>query len=98
IPAMSIVNLALRFLLELCAVAAAAYSANELAAAAGAGPLSWIAAVGAASAVILVWAAVVAPKTQNGLSPLRKERLGTAIMLATAVALGLAGQQTLAIW
>jgi len=94
---MSIVNLALRLVLELCAIAAAAYSGNELAAAVGAVPLGWIAAVGAASAVILLWAAIVAPKTQNGLSPLRKERIGTAIMLTTAAALACAGQPTLAI-
>ena len=92
---MSIANLFLRFVLELGAVAAAGYSGYQLAAAAG--PLRWIAAVGAALAVIVLWAVVVAPKTQNGLSPLRKERIGTAIMLATAGALALAGQPTLAV-
>ena len=92
---MSIANLALRFMLELFAVAAAAYSGNQLAAAAG--PLSWIGAVGAALAFILLWAVVAAPKTQNGLSELQKERIGTVIMLATAGALALAGQPALAI-
>ena len=92
---MSIANLLLRFVLELCAVAAAAYGGNHLAAAAG--PLSWVAAVGAALAVILLWAVVVAPNTQNGLSQPQKDRIGTVIMLATAGVLALEGQTTLAI-
>ena len=92
---MSITNLALRFMLELFAVAAAAYSGNQLAAAAG--PLSWIGAVGAALAFILLWAVVAAPKTQNGLSGLQKERIGSVIMLATAGALVLTGQPAIAV-
>ena len=92
---MSIANLVLRFMLELCAVTAAAYSGNQLAAAAG--PPSWVGAVGAALAFILLWAVVAAPKTQNGLSVQQKERIGTGIMLATAGALALAGQPVLAI-
>lgn len=92
---MSIANLVLRFGLEVFAVAAAAYSGNQLAAAAG--PLSWIGAVGAALAFILLWAVVAAPKTQNGLSVQQKERIGTVIMLATAGALALAGQPALAV-
>jgi hypothetical protein len=92
---MSIANLALRFMLELGAVAAAAYAGNQLAAAAGA--FGWIGAVGAALAFILLWGVVAAPKTQNGLSALQKERIGTVIMLATALALALSGQPALAI-
>lgn len=92
---MSIANLVLRFMLELCAVVAASYSGSQLAAAAG--PLGWIGAVGAAIGFILLWAVVAAPRTQNGLSGLQKERIGTVIMLATAGALALAGQPTLAI-
>ena len=92
---MSIANLFLRFVLELGAVAAAGYSAYELAA--DAGPVRWLVGIAASLAVILLWAAVAAPKTQNGLSPLRKERIGTVIMLATAGALALAGQPTLAL-
>ena len=92
---MSIANLFLRFVLELGAVAAAGYSGYELAA--GAGPFRWLVGMGAALAIIVVWAIVVAPKMQNGLSPLRKERIGTVIMLATAAALALAGQPTIAL-
>lgn len=92
---MSIANLFLRFMLELGAIAAAGYSGYQLAAAAG--PLRWVAAVGAVLAVIVLWAVFVAPKTQNGLSQVRKERIGTAIMLATAGALALAGQPTVAV-
>ena len=92
---MSIANLFLRFMLELGAIAAAGYSGYQLAAAAG--PLRWVAAVGAVLAVIVLWAVFVAPKTQNGLSQLRKERIGTAIMLAAAGALALAGQPTVAV-
>lgn len=90
---MSIANLALRFVLELCAVAAAAYSGSQMVA----GPLSWIGTVGAALAFILLWALVAAPKTQNGLSGPQKERIGTVIMLATAGALALAGQPAIAV-
>jgi hypothetical protein len=92
---MSLANHVLRFVLELCAVAAAAYSGSQLAAAAGAP--SGIGAVAAALAFILLWAVVAAPKRQNGLSALQKERIGTAIMLGTAGGLALAGQPALAI-
>ena len=90
---MSIANLVLRFVLELCAVVAAAYSGSQMVA----GPLSWIGAVGAALAFILLWAVVAAPKTQNGLSGLQKERIGTVIMLGTAGTLALAGQPAIAV-
>jgi hypothetical protein len=92
---MSIANLVLRFALELCAVAAAAYSGSQLAAAAGAP--NWIGAVAGALVFIVLWAVVAAPKTQNGLSGRQKEWIGTVIMLVTAGGLALAGQPALAI-
>jgi len=92
---MSIANLVLRFVLELCAVAAAAYSGSQLAAAAGAP--NWIGAVAGALVFIVLWAVVAAPKTQNGLSGRQKEWIGTVIMLVTAGGLALAGQPALAI-
>ncbi len=88
--AMSLANLVLRFVLELGAIAAASYSGYQLTAFGG--PSRWVAAVGAPLAVILLWALIVAPRTQNGLSPLHKELIGTAILLVTAGALALAGQ------
>lgn len=92
---MPIANLFMRFVLELGAAAAAGYSGY--ASVADAGPVRWLVGIGAALSLILLWAAVAAPKTQNGLSPLRKERIGTAIMLATAGMLALAGQPTVAL-
>src|SRR4051812_2241394 len=93
--AMAIANLFLRFVLELCAIAAASWSGYELAA--GAGPLRWLVGVGAALAVIVLWAVVVAPTRRNGLSAARKERIGTAIMLVTAASLALSGEGSPAI-
>jgi hypothetical protein len=92
---MAIANLLLRFLLELCAIAAASWSGYQVAASAG--PLQWVLAVGAALAVIIVWAVVVAPTRRNGLSAVQKDRIGTAIMLVTAASLALTGEPTLAI-
>jgi hypothetical protein len=92
---MAIANLLLRFLLELCAVAAASWSGYTVAA--GFGPVRWLIAVGAALGVIVLWALVVAPTRRNGLSSVRKEGIGTGIMLATAGALAAAGQSSLAI-
>jgi hypothetical protein len=92
---MAIANLLLRFLLELCAIAAASWSGYTLGA--GFGPVRWLIAVGAALGVIVLWALIVAPTRRNGLSSVRKEGIGTAIMLATAGALAAAGQSSLGI-
>ena len=92
---MAIANLLLRFVLEICAIAAASWSGYQLAP--GAGPFRWLVAVGAALAVILLWALVVAPTRRNGLSATRKERIGTAIMLVAAGSLALSGEASLAI-
>ncbi|MFL5670586.1 MAG: DUF2568 domain-containing protein [Chloroflexota bacterium] len=92
---MAIANLLLRFLLELGAIAAASWSGYTLTP--GAGPVRWLIAAGAALAVILVWAVVVAPTRRNGLSAIQKERIGTAIMLTTGASLALSGEASLAI-
>jgi hypothetical protein len=93
---MAVANLALRFLVELGGFAAIGYSAYH-AVGAGAGALRWLAGAGAALAIIILWAMVVAPKTQNGLSQPQKDVIGTVILLASAGALAWAGQVPLAI-
>jgi len=81
---MAIVNLALRFILELFGIAA--FGVLGLAVTA-----SPVMAVVAVIAAIVVWAAVVAPKTGNGLTQPQKDAVGTAILLLAAGALVAAG-------
>jgi len=81
---MAIANLTLRFILELAGIAA--FGIWGLAVSS-----SPIAAVAAVAVAIAVWAAVVAPKTRNGLRQSQKDVIGTAILLLAAVALATAG-------
>ena len=91
---MATMNLALRFLAELAAIAAMGYAGFQVVAPM---PLPAIAGIGAAAAFVVVWALVAAPKTANGLSQQRKDIIGTALLLTAAGALAVAGQSTLAI-
>ncbi|HEX6128571.1 MAG TPA: DUF2568 domain-containing protein [Candidatus Limnocylindria bacterium] len=91
---MAFANLALRFILELGGIAAVAFSGYQLA---GPSIARWAVAGGAALALIAVWALVVAPNTQNGLSQPQKDIIGTVILLAAAGALAFAGHGGLAI-
>lgn len=93
---MAIANLVLRFFLEVGGVGAAGYAAYQLVGV-QAEPLRWVAAIGAALAVIVFWALVVAPRTANGLNQTQKDLVGTAVLLVGACALGVAGQVTFAI-
>jgi hypothetical protein len=92
---MALANLALRFLLELGGLAAAAYAAHELVG--HSDPTRWLAAVGAGVTVVVFWSLVVAPKAANGLSQPHRDLIGTVVLLLAAVALGLAGQLPVAI-
>jgi hypothetical protein len=85
-------NLALRFLLELSAIAAVTYWGVET----GSGVWSWLLAVGAAALVIAVWALFISPKATVELAP--PVRLGLEFMVfgAAAFALAVAGQGALA--
>ena len=86
---MAILNLTLRFLLELAGIAAFGIWGLS---ATGDPRLNLVVAVIAVAAVIGVWALVVAPNARNGLSQSRKDVIGTAILLIAAVALIAAGQ------
>jgi Protein of unknown function (DUF2568) len=93
VHAMTILNLGLRFALELAGVAALAYwgmhasSVPVLQAALG---------LGAPLALIAGWALVVAPKATNGLAPDHRIVIGSALLIVAAAALGLAGRPELA--
>lgn len=85
---MTLINLALRFLLELAGIAAVAIAGYRLAAAS---PLAWLSAGTGAALFIVAWALIVAPKAANGLSQGRKDLIGTGLLLAAAAALAVAG-------
>jgi Protein of unknown function (DUF2568) len=86
-------NLALRFLLELSALAATAYWGYNT----GSGVTRWLLAVGAPALVILVWALFISPNPAIELA--RPIRLVLEFMVfgAAALALAAAGQWTLAV-
>ena len=86
---MAILNLTLRFLLELAGIAAFGIWGLS---ATGDPRLNLVVAVIAVAAVIGVWALVVAPKARNGLSQSQKDVIGTGILVLGAVALIAAGQ------
>jgi hypothetical protein len=90
---MALANLGLRFLLEVAGVAALAYAGFHLA---GDGVSRLLAAVGAPLLLVLLWAAVVAPKAASGLAQPHKDVLGTVLLLGAAGALGAAGRPLLA--
>jgi len=81
-------NLALRFLLELAGLAALGFSGFQL----FDGPARWAAAFAAPATLALVWMFVVAPRASNGLPSSVRELVGSALLLAAAGVLALAGQ------
>lgn len=91
---MAVANLTLRFLTELAGIAAVGYAGFQVA---GPLPLRAAAGVGAAVALIVTWAMVVAPNTANGLAQAQKDVIGTGLLLLAAVALAVAGHVRLAI-
>jgi len=91
---MAIANLALRFAVELLGVAALGYWGYQ---AAGGGPAGIILAVGAAVALIAVWAVVVARNADNAFTQPQCDVIGTGLLLLSATALFAAGQPTAAV-
>ena len=91
--ALQAANLALRFVLELCALASVAYWGLET----GRGATRWVLALGAALLVAVAWGLVVSPKARITLArPLRL--LVELVIFALAVAaLASTGQWTLAV-
>jgi uncharacterized protein DUF2568 len=91
---MAIANLALRFAVELLGVAALGSWGYQ---AAGGGPAGFLLAVGAAVALIAVWAVVVARNADNALTQPQRDVIGTGLLLLSATALFAAGQPTAAV-
>lgn len=91
--AMAALNLGLRFLLELCGVAALAYWGWRTGEAL---PLRLVLAIGAPLVLVVVWGLVVAPGADNPIPQTARMLLGTALLLVTAGALLAAGQPQLA--
>lgn len=91
---MEMVARAVRFIVELLGVAAVAYWGWQV----GHEGIWRIAlALGAAVALVAVWAFVVAPKADNPLSQPVRDVIGTGLLLLAAGGLAAAGQPTLAV-
>jgi Protein of unknown function (DUF2568) len=92
--ALKIANLALAFLLEICALAAFAWWGYQT----GQGTLAKIAlAVGAPLVVAVFWGLFVAPRAVFTLLPLWRSLLALTVFGAAAVALFVTGQTALAL-
>jgi hypothetical protein len=89
---MGLAALTIRFVVELLGIAAVAYWGWQT------GPEGIgrvLLALGAATALIVVWAFVVAPKADNPLSQQVRDIIGTVLLLVAAGGLAVAGQPTL---
>ncbi len=84
-------HLAIRFFLELAALAGAV----AVGASAGDPPLGFPGAVVAGVAFVAVWGLWIAPRSRYPLAPMARLIIGTALMLAVAVGLILVGQPTI---
>ena len=91
---MGIAALAVRFIVELLGVVAVAYWGWQTGPE-GIGRI--VLAVGAAVALIVVWAFVVAPKADNALRQPVRDIIGTVLLLVAAGGLAAAGQTGLAV-
>jgi len=91
--ALKMANLALAFLLELCALAAFAWWGYHT----GQGALAKIAlAIGAPLVVAVIWGLFVAPRARFPVTPFWRTLLAMAVFGAAAIALYATGQTTLA--
>ena len=81
-------NLALRFVLELAALAALAYWGWGV---------SWVVAIAAPAAWIVLWATFGSPKARVALSTVQRIAFEAVVFGAAAVALWAAGQEVLAV-
>ncbi len=87
-------NLALRFLLELCALAAVGYWGARTGQAL---PVKIALAVGALVLFAVIWGTLIAPKSAVQLAKPAKFVLGLIVLELAAVALAVAGLRSLAI-
>lgn len=85
-------NLGLRFLLELCALAALAYWGSQT----GSTAVSIVLAIAAPLAMAVIWGLLVAPKATRQLQGLRRLALEIVLFGAAAAGLAVAGQWLLA--
>ena len=83
-------NLAIRFALELAAIAALAYWGTQT----GSGVVSWLLAIAAPVAFIVIWARFLAPKSERRLPARRRIPLELVLFGLTAAALASAA----AVW
>jgi hypothetical protein len=86
-------NLGLRFVLELSAIAAVAYWGWTT----GDGALAWVLALGAALAVVAVWALFVSPKAKVEVARPAGLAIELAVWLAAGAALYASGHPLLAV-
>src|SRR3954449_2546752 len=84
-------HLVIRFFLELATLVAAAVVGASV----GNPPLGFVGGLVAAIAFIVVWGLWIAPRARFALRPMVRHVIGTALMLAVAVALVLTAQPTL---
>ncbi len=91
---MGIVNLAIRFLVELVGAAFVGYWGF---ATAGHSAVGIEAGIVVAAVFVGFWGRVLAPKASSGLSSSQKLALGTVVLLVAAVAVAAAGQPTVAL-
>jgi Protein of unknown function (DUF2568) len=94
VKAMTLGALAVRFLVEVIGIGAVAYwGFQSVDNTVGRILLGF----GAALAMIVVWALVVAPKATNPLTQTRRDLIGTGLLLIAASALAMAGQPAIAL-
>ena len=90
---MTIATLAVRFLIEVIGIGAVGYWGFQAVDGTGRVALG----LGAALALIVVWALVVAPKATNPLTQTQRDLIGTGLLLIAAAALAMAGQPAIAL-
>jgi hypothetical protein len=91
---MATINLGVRLLVELTGVVAVAAWGLH------ASPEPLVAALsgaGAAAALIVTWALIVAPNARNRMPQSRRDLVGTGLLLVAAAALSVAGQPAVAL-
>jgi hypothetical protein len=86
---MAATNLVLRFLVELAGIGALAWIGLQLPLE---GAARWVAVIGLPALLVVIWALLVAPNTDNGLTQSMKDAIGTVLLLGVAVGVALAGQ------
>jgi hypothetical protein len=93
VGAVKSVNLAIRFALELCAIAALAYWGTQT----GSGAARWLLALVAPALFVLVWGTLLAPRASRRLSMRARIPLELVLFGLAALALAAAGPMWLGI-